>query len=308
MTKNNSFINMIFFASMGKILIPFESLASFRAFYFCLPLSIIYLYLHSKINDKIKFLAFSYFLLCFISVIININLLPENIDINMHPFNRLIIHNLISSFFILSAWIALNSSIEYRWSIIRSACDGFIITLLIGYLVYILVIMRILPGQIYNNMNVQSQYAYGFLRFSPGAYPNEFGVMSAYFCVLSIYFIITRCVFFNKKYLYFLFLLSFVGMFLATTRAAYISFIISIVYIFLSFKLKVKMKFITFILLIIMILIVFIPNDILQFALNSLNAGYNSAIDSTGSISERYEAWDYGWNFFKTASFPWSRI
>ncbi|KAA6343178.1 hypothetical protein EZS27_009117 [termite gut metagenome] len=152
-------------------------------------------------------------------------------------------------------------------------------------------------------MNVQSQYAYGFLRFSPGAYPNEFGVMSAYFCVLSIYFIITRCVFFNKKYLYFLFLLSFVGMFLATTRAAYISFIISIVYIFLSFKLKMKMKFITFILLIIMVLIVFIPNDILQFVLTILNTGYNSAIDSTGSISERYEAWDYGWNFFKLHPF-----
>jgi O-antigen ligase len=304
LNKNKIFLNLVFFiAPMGKILIPFDAFASFRAFYLFLPLSVTYLYITSKIDDKVKVLLFLYLLLCFASVVININLLPQDFELHKNPFSRVIIHNSISSFFILSAWIALNSSITCRWTIIKNVTTGFIITLIIGFAVYIMVIIGILPLQFYERMNVITQHGYGFLRFSPGSYPNEFGVMSAYFCILSIYLIIHNNIFFKKKYLYFLFVLSFIGMALATTRAAYISFAVSFIYLFISFTLKNRIKFIGFLILIIIALIIFVPDTIFQYAYTVLDKGYNSAVNSAGSVSERYIAWEYGLNLFSKNMF-----
>jgi O-antigen ligase len=199
----------------------------------------------------------------------------------------------------LSSWIALNSSIEYRWSIIKNAVNGFTVTLIIGLLIYIAVIVGALPIQVYERMNVITQFGYGFLRFSPGSYPNEFGVMSAYFCVLAICLIIHNNVFFNKKYLYCVFCLSFIGMALATTRAAYLSFAISFIYLFVSFSLNHKIKLVVVSILIVIVSIIFIPDTIFQYASSILEKGYNSAVNSVGSIESRYIAWEEAWALFK---------
>jgi O-antigen ligase len=199
----------------------------------------------------------------------------------------------------LSSWIALNSSTEYRWFIIKNVVNGFTVTLIIGFLVYIAVIMGVLPMQLYENMNVITQMGYGFLRFSPGSYPNEFGIMSAYFCILAVYLIICNNTVFNKKYLYFVFFLSFAGMVLSTTRAAYLSFAISFIYLFISFKLNHKIKFVIFSILIAVVSIMLIPDTVFQYASGVLEKGYNSALSSAGSVEDRYIAWKEAWNLFQ---------
>jgi O-antigen ligase len=220
-------------------------------------------------------------------------------ELHKNPFSRVIIHNLISSFFILSAWIALNSSVVFKWRIIQNAVNGFTITLIIGFQIYFAVLAGALPMEFYEKINVITQFGYGFLRFSPGSYPNEFGVMSSYFCILTICLIIYNSPFFKKKYLYFVFLLSFIGMALATTRAAYLSFAVSFLYLFTSVTVKHKIKFAFFSMLIIVASTIFVPDTIFQYAADILEKGYDSAVNSAGSVESRYVAWEDAWNLFK---------
>jgi O-antigen ligase len=233
-----------------------------------------------------------------VSVFINIDLLPESYFLEKSPFFRIIIHNLLSSFFVLSAWIALNANYERRWSIIKRVTDGFMVTLIVGFVLYLLVLSELIPIQVYDKVNVLTQMGYGFLRFTCGSYPNEFGVMSAFFCTLSCYLLVNKHMCFEKKYLYLLFIMSFMAMALSTTRAAYLSFGMGLIYLLFTSGLKSRIRFLQMILVIALLLVLILPKDVCILSLNILETGYYSAVNVDGSMATRYSSLVEAWQIF----------
>ena len=72
--------------------------------------------------------------------------------------------------------------------------------------------------------------AWGLLRFSPGSYPNEYGILSSFSLLLLLILHMNR-----PRFIHFIFMgFTFIAFLLATTRAAYLSFLFSLIYLWFS--------------------------------------------------------------------------
>lgn len=121
--------------------------------------------------------------------------------------------------------------------LIRLYLYGFFISLFVGYALFIGYYLRVIPLSFVDKFTIITQFGWGLLRFSPGSYANEYGIVSSFAASVLLLLIAERKhpdfqIGFSKKTLYFFFLLTFFGLLLTTTRAAYISFLLAIIYIF----------------------------------------------------------------------------
>lgn len=226
----------------------------------------------------------------------------------MNPIARLFIH-LVLAFSFLLASNSIAKENKYKFLLIEYALIGFVLTNLLGITLWVLYYLHVVSLKFYSLFNVLTQFGYGVLRLSPGSYPNEYGTLASYFsCVLLIYLFSKEYNYFkysfmkNKFILIFLFVFSIVGMLLATTRSAYITFAISIIIIFSFFNKKYFLKFSLVVVVCLLIVYLFSPNIILS-AVKILKIGYFAAVNGTGSISDRYVSWSSGWNLFKDCPF-----
>lgn len=139
--------------------------------------------------------------------------------IAMNPIVRfLVLLNLLWGFYNISDWLA-NRDGEGLLYLIEQSYRGFITISLIGGVLYAMYVSGAGMAALYPHFVSLEQEAYGYIRFSPGTYPNEFGIISSFFTILSI-LLYDR--YRQSRYLVWL-MLSLVGLFLASTRAAYIT-------------------------------------------------------------------------------------
>lgn len=118
---------------------------------------------------------------------------------------------------------------------------GYFVSMIVGYVFFIGFYTHHLSAAFLSHFEVLVQWAFGILRFSPGSYPNEYGIVSSFvLSVLTLLLVrrrdLAHCslVFGGRATLPRLliaFLLTLGALFLATTRAAYIAYLLSLFYI-----------------------------------------------------------------------------
>lgn len=157
--------------------------------------------------------------------------------------------NPISRFFLLLSFILFiiyvydyifKLNIDEQFKFIFLYIKGYAVSLFAGYIIMIGFYMGFINMELIKKIEVLPQMGYGLLRFSPGSYANEYGIVSSF--VLSI---LTLILMRSKSFLGIesielcmsrikvLFILTFVALFLTTTRAAYIAYMFSFIYILL---------------------------------------------------------------------------
>lgn len=190
---------------------------------------------------------------------------------------------------------------------------GYFVSLVAGYLILILFTFQIIDIEIIKKIEVLPQFAWGFLRFAPGSNANEYGIVTSYALTLSTLFIYYRKMKFINGYykrikgIYIIYFFMIGALFMTTTRAAYISYIISIIYIILRRgNLMFKFKKIC-IFLLMSVVTMWMLSSSLEYLLDIdvlgiLEGGYQAIGESNSTVGDRFQAWEDGYNEYLTTS------
>jgi hypothetical protein len=200
--------------------------------------------------------------------------LSSDLELSSNPFLRFIIIFILflSFYFIFYNFISNNHPIKLYY-LYKLSLFGFLTVFILGLIVYIPTVIGLIPIEFWKKFVTVYQIAYGYLRFSPGTYPNEFGVLSSFFSIVSIMFFIIE-----KKYKYIILLLIFLmGIALASTRISYVTFGMSILIIFVFYFRNINFIFIFFLSFILSILLLIFLDNYFNFNFyNVLMTGINS--------------------------------
>ncbi len=229
-----------FLGPLGTLLSPSLLPYQFRAFYILLcffPLFLGRLY-HREFKILSLFLPFLFYLL------ISAYFAEFKEDFSI-PLKRALLF-IFEFFFVFGSAFYLRNSIPsmQKNRLIKIYLYGFFISLIVGYFFFIGFYLQWIPLATIQRFSVITQFGYGFLRFSPGSYPNEYGTVASFVCSILTFLIaekstIIQEINFKTSFLYLFFLLAFMALLLTTTRSAYITFVISMMYLFCtSFKFR----------------------------------------------------------------------
>lgn len=266
---------------LGNILTPHFLPNSFRTYYFLLPFFPLLFQAAQERIVKIGILFLPFFLYCFISAL-NVELFGAPNE----PFPVFRFFLLFCQFFFI---IGAASSLSINQAL-KTYLNFYFISLFVGWSFFIGHYLGIVPISVINRFSVLAQFGWGILRFSPGSYPNEYGIVSSF--VLSILTLLL-CdrkydqLNFSKRWVQFSFLATFLALLLTTTRAAYLSYFACLIYIIWKSARPFK------IIIIVSTLVVSIFALLLLFNINMFTIFYHgfSQKMSEGSLGERYSAW-----------------
>ncbi|MCP5505462.1 MAG: O-antigen ligase family protein [Chlamydiales bacterium] len=171
--------------------------------------------------------------------------------------------------------------------LIKLYLGGYFLSLLVGYLFFLGYYTQFLSIELIQRFSIETQTEWGLLRFSPGTYPNEYGNISSF--ALS-----TLLIFFARKRRFLtlmLIIFTFVAFLLTTTRAAYLSFLVCLMYLsFQSREIRKLMTFFSLIGLLILLLLKLYSIDFLQIFIGGIKA----INFYEGSVGMRVAAWVKG--------------
>lgn len=210
----------VFFGPLGTLLTPPFMPYAFRFYHFFLIFFPLF-FIKVKPREWKTVLIFIPFLLyCLISAYFTHN---NSYEVDSYPLFRSFL--LVSQcLFMFGAAFCLKDEKE---RIIRLYLAGFFISLVVGYIFYIGYYSGAISFETIQRYSVETQIGWGLLRFSPGTYPNEYGNISSF--VLLILLVLYAK---NKRFLTVIFaLLTFIAFLLTTTRAAYLSFTVTLIYL-----------------------------------------------------------------------------
>ena len=193
---------------------------AFRFYHFFLIFFPLF-FIKIKLNEWKAILTFTPFLLyCLVSAYFTHN---RSYEVDSYPLFRSFL--LISQcLFMFGAAFCLK---EDKKRLIFFYLSGFFISLIVGYFFFIGYYSGFISFETIQRFSVETQIGWGLLRFSPGTYPNEYGNVASF--VLSLLLLLYAK---NKRFLTFLFAsLTFIAFLLTTTRAAYLSFAVALVYL-----------------------------------------------------------------------------
>lgn len=280
------FKSFVFLGPLGNLLTPQLIAPSFRSYYLLLPLFPLF-YFQCKQSQVKIILSFSIFLMyCLFSIFF--------IDASFLSYEEIPIFR---AAFLVIIFLFILGSINYIKDLsdlillIKLYLFSFFISLWIGYIFYIGYYLKIFSFQQLEFFSVLTQIGYGLLRFSPGSYPNEYGTMISFcLCILSLIFLKKRIVelpFFNwwGKLFYFF---SLFALFLTTTRAAFISYLVSLIYLnwrnknLISFLFKGIVCFVS-----LFYIFLFFNINMLKI----LDAAISLKNFESGSLAERFWCW-----------------
>lgn len=270
---------------LGNLLTPHFFPQSFRAYYFLLPFFPLF-FTHVKERlAKVALFFLPFLLYSYISAFLVENFGEANEPYTVFRFCLLA----CQFFFVIGAASSLRTP-EETWQVLRTYLKYFFVSMAIGYLFFFGYYAHIIPIEWIHRFSVLAQFGFGFLRFSPGSYPNEYGIVSSFvLCLLTLIYLDRKGEQFhlsNKKLL-FLFLATFLAFLLTTTRAAYLSYFVCLIYlVWKSGKFfKMLFSFISFFLLFFSLLLLFKLNMFSIFT-----TGFSQRMDE-GSLGERYFMW-----------------
>lgn len=300
------FIKLFCFLGPIGSLIPIVSIKAFRFYYFIVILGIIYFFMNfNKNKQAIKTIMYSYPIILLIMISSLLAYLDITSDIEVE--NPVIRALLLISLFIFTVFIGnkikyLTDNEKFRYIFLY--LSGYLVSLFFGYIFFVGYYTNIISLNFISTFQVLTQMGYGLLRFSPGSYPNEYGIVSSYVLSLITLLILRKnqikisSIYINKKFLLILYLFVLVALFLTTTRAAYLSYIFVIIYLcilkgdILSKLKRILVIVIGFLVLGFIVQVYFFDiYEIFQMA-------YNSFSDKDASAYERFFAWEVAYEKF----------
>jgi len=220
----------VFFGPLGTLLTPSFLPYAFRFYHFFLVLSPFFFVNLKEREWKTVFAFVPFLAYCLISAYLTHNK-PFHVD--AYPLLRCFLFT-SQCLFVFGAAFALRGEDqrEVKGKLIRLYLIGFAISLIIGYIFYIGFYTHKISFETIYKYSVEAQMGWGLLRFSPGTYPNEYGNISSF--ALSILLLL----FARKKrfWIFFFAFLTFVAFLLTTTRAAYLSFLVTLAYLCITSK------------------------------------------------------------------------
>lgn len=174
-------------------------------------------------------------------------------------------------------------------TLISDSFKGFCCVFFLGLALYLGYVSGRVPTDIYNRFTTLEQTAYGYSRFSPGTYPNEFGIICSFYAIYAL----LRSQQKDGSFFYLILSTIFMtGIFLTSTRAAYITLLLSYAYSAL-FAPSVGRRLILSVLPIALAPLVVMTLNVFSFdVLDVINRGYESAANQTGSSNVRLEDWN----------------
>jgi len=228
----------------------------------------------------------------------NINAEAEN------PIIRFSLLCMLWSFTIFIGNKVRNLSDQENKKYILVYLTGYIVSMFFGYMFHFGFYMGKIGIETIEKFEVLTQMGYGILRFSPGSYPNEYGIVSSF--TLSIFTLllykrtslIGMGIYRYKKFLLCMYLLTLIALFLTTTRAAYIAYIFSLIYIFSTMGNWIKRAKAFLILLALGIIFIFITQNSMYDVVGILEIGCNSFVEREASAYERIIAWERAYDEF----------
>lgn len=302
--------SFVFFGVIGSLL-PLPVVPhSFRFYYLLLPAMIIYFMFIGIKGSTFRYIQISIPLLIYLTISASISLTFNGAEqAQENPMFRL---GLLFCLFITTILIASyidKDNVEYKFNLITLYLKGYFTTLIFGYIFFIGYNNGILTQAFIENFQVMFQEGYGLMRISPGSYPNEYGNVSSF--VLSIITLLLmnkkrlkeeKTIFKNR--LSSLYILAFggltlVALFLTTTRAAYISFGLSLVYLIFSQFNVYKIAKSVFSLSFFSVLLFWFVQNYIYDIMSILRTAYYSFFNEDASAYERFNAWDIGFDNFK---------
>ena len=285
--------SVFFFAPIGKALLPGIGGDSLRFFYLLLPFSVAYL-LMKGVSRKIVMFLVLYVVVALVSVILSAGLIDTSGGLNQNPVVRLIVHIMIVSFFVMAADRGMAQGEDFSFGLVRASFIGFFAVTVFGLVLWAGNFVGAVPYAIVELFNVVTQHAYGYLRLSPGSYPNEFGTMASFFAVSALYLLVSKSTCMSRPLLFSVLLAGLAGVALATTRSAFVTFALGLLYVFLTIRAQHKLRMGGIAIVVGAAILFSLPERFFVAANRVLIGGYKAATQGTGSINERYVAWANG--------------
>lgn len=286
-----SVLNFFFFIGPTGTLFILSVLDSFRLFYFFSPFVLLVLLMQKFLSQQVKW---TFLFLLFYTSLIIFSFFSAPFELfstpyTKAPFLRVLIH-------LINFYCFIFLSLYFRKKGLQKLLDysmwGYIVTLIIGFLFYILFINGFINFKLFSMTTFLPQSGYGFWRFSPGTYPNEWGVISSFFTLLILMKLHKKP---SLNFTFYLFL-SFIGMVLATTKAAYLCFAVCFaIYIVTNLD---KKGFIAAFIGLLSVTGFLFKSYILIF-IEILVVGFGSIKQLSGSSLARVEELNTFWDLFK---------
>ncbi|QVL57854.1 MAG: O-antigen ligase family protein [Simkaniaceae bacterium] len=210
----------IFFGPLGTLLTPSFMPYAFRFYHFFLIFFPLF-FIKIKLNEWKTVLTFTPFLLyCLVSAYFTHN---SFFEVDSYPLFRSFL--LISQcLFMFGAAFCLK---DEKQLLIRFYLAGFFVSLVVGYIFFIGYYTGVISFETIQRFSVETQIGWGLLRFSPGTYPNEYGNVAS-FALSLLLLLYTQ----KKRFFTLLFAsMTFIAFLLTTTRAAYLSFAVVLLYL-----------------------------------------------------------------------------
>lgn len=269
-----------FLGPLGTLLTPGFMPTAFRFYQFLLFFFPVF-FIKFRVSDWKKVLSFLPFLLyCIISAFFT-HQRPFYAD--AHPLFRSFLF-MAQTLFMLGAAYSYN---EDKEKLIKLYLGGYFTSLAVGYLFFLGYYTHLLSLETIERFAIEVQIAWNLLRFSPGTYPNEYGNISSFALSVLLVFFARK-----KKFLtLIMIILTFIAFLLTTTRAAYLSFIICLVFLsFLSREIRKLMAFLSTIGFVILFGLRMYSIDFIKIFIGGIKAiSFNG-----GSVGIRAAAWAKG--------------
>ncbi len=168
---------------------------------------------------------------------------------------------------------------------------AFFVSLAVGFVLYLGFYSHLIPYTLLERFSVLTQIGYGFLRFSPGSYPNEYGIVSSFVLSILTWMILEYRSFqpyFSKKFLIGMYFLTLIALLLTTTRTAYLAYIFTLLW--MAWKKRHMVRVVataTSVLLIIFLFLSLFGIDMTEV----LTAGFAFRTMEGGTLQERWTNW-----------------
>lgn len=290
-----------FFGPIGNLIPVLPVVHSFRFFYiiaFLGALCFIFQFNRMKENKYLFAVSVPLIVYTFVSALLGL-LNNTSADPAENPVIRWALM-MVMFFFVLYASSGHHTAEDCR-RYIKLYLYGYLVSMVAGYIIFAGYYEGIISFDMLQYIEVLPQLGYGMLRFSPGSYPNEYGIVSSFVLTVITYLLLSKNSSFNKKTLAIIYLFVFVALVLTTTRAAYIAYGLCLLFLLLrqamSFQLK-RIIFLIFIVASLITLALYIIQTNYYDILAVFEVGYDSFTSNTGSSAERFEAWDVSSKLF----------
>ena len=277
---------------LGTLLTPCFFPNSTRTYYFFLLFFPLFFFKLSKKKIYLIVLFTPVLLYCLLSSFFSQQIIvsSEN-EFPLFRFCLLSFH----LFFLIGClnYLEKNSSDTLLESIIRTYLISYFISLTWGFFLYTGFYFNIVSLKFLSRFNILTQFGWGVLRFNPGSYANEYGVVSSFVCSVLLLktYIRTKNPTNQRKIIsifhFILLFVSFIALILASTKTALITLFFSTVY--MVYINKSLTKIFTYCISIISVLFLFFTMFHLR-AINFFVNGFPSIFHMTDTHQSRISA------------------